>query len=301
MRLNPILNRTVFSAVIGLLALAGCTDARRSESQSHAVSPSPTVAAPAAQGDVAAALQGRWDVTALDGQPIRGIDLSSDGSTIWWEPGCAGQSRRFSVDGTAIKVAPPQQLQAVCDIGLPDQLGAVFAAIDAARTIEVTDDGRITLSGGHRLDLVRIAPLAVATAAPTPVDPDTPVSSSGPLPTPTTLAGEWKVAAIDGKDFNENYGLALSGSAREIWWNPRCAGMARSYTIAGTALTIAPALRQGPPPRAGDPPAPVCAIGLPQRLPEVVRALDAASRIERTPSNGILISGGGHSLLLFSQ
>jgi hypothetical protein len=32
-----------------------------------------------------------------------------------------------------------------------------------------------------------------------------------------------------------------------------------------------------------------------------MRALDAAQTVERTPQNGILIAGGGHSLLLFSQ
>jgi hypothetical protein len=40
---------------------------------------------------------------------------------------------------------------------------------------------------------------------------------------------------------------------------------------------------------------------LPPRLADVMRALDAASTVGRTSSNGIEISGRGHSVLLFSQ
>lgn len=80
------------------------------------------------------------------------------------------------------------------------------------------------------------AALAASCSQPAPDAPPSPTSSSSeasPAPTrsaapaPATLAGEWKVAAIDGKDFNESYGLALSADAREIWWAPRCAGMVR--------------------------------------------------------------------------
>ncbi len=120
------------------------------------------------------------------------------------------------------------------------------------------------------------------------------------IPAPTTLAGEWKVAGIDGQDPNESYGIALSASDDKIWWESRCAGMARGYSIKGSAITVDRAPLLGPPPPPGILP-PVCAIGLPPRLLDVVRALDAATHVRRTPSNGIEISGGGHSLLLFSQ
>jgi len=51
----------------------------------------------------------------------------------------------------------------------------------------------------------------------------------------------------------------------------------------------------------GTPAPPVCAIGLPPRINEVTRAIDNATTIGRTANNGAEISGGGHSLLLFSQ
>lgn len=148
---------------------------------------------------------------------------------------------------------------------------------------------------------------ACAQPAPQPDATPTPTSSTAASPTakdqpaPVTLSGEWKIAAIDGQDFNEPYGLAFSANATEIWWDPRCAGMVRGYAIDGNAIRIGRAPSLGPPPPPGTPPPPVCAIGLPARLPEAVRALDAATRVVRTPSNGVDLSGGGHSLLLFSQ
>ena len=115
-----------------------------------------------------------------------------------------------------------------------------------------------------------------------------------------SLKGEWRVAGIDGKPFDEPYGLALSADSEEIWWAPRCAGLIRSYEISGTAVRFGPAraLRAAPP---GTLAPPVCAIGLPPRIDKVTRAIDSATTIGRTANNGVEISGGGHSLLLFSQ
>ena len=126
-------------------------------------------------------------------------------------------------------------------------------------------------------------------------------TASRPVAAPvTTLAGEWRVAAIDGRAIDQPVALALSASDAEIWWSPRCAGMARSYRIAGDAFSAGPPLgtvRRKP----GDPTPPVCAIGLPPRLSELFAALDAGRRIARTPSNGVEISGNGRSLTLFGQ
>jgi hypothetical protein len=114
----------------------------------------------------------------------------------------------------------------------------------------------------------------------------------------SSLAGEWRVAGIDGQPFDESYGLALSGSDSELWWSPKCAEFVRSYRIAGGSIGFGPSA--GAPASDGRP-APVCLPGLPARLGAVFAAIDSAQRIERTPANGIEISGGGHSLLLFSQ
>jgi hypothetical protein len=97
---------------------------------------------------------------------------------------------------------------------------------------------------------------------------------------------------------DEPIGIALSADAEILWWEPRCAGMARRYQISGRQVAFTSVL---PPRRLGEPTPPVCAIGLPPRLDEVFRAIDAATEIVRTPENGILLRGGGRSLLIFSQ
>jgi hypothetical protein len=121
--------------------------------------------------------------------------------------------------------------------------------------------------------------------------------SEGPV---ITLAGEWRVAGIDGQALDQPVGLALSADAEEIWWAPRCAGFVRTYRISRSAFATGPA-KGTVTPKPGVPPPPVCAIGLPPRLDEVTRAIASATIIRRTGNGGVELSGGGHSLLLFAQ
>lgn len=133
-------------------------------------------------------------------------------------------------------------------------------------------------------------------AAPEPLEAAAPPRQA--VLTVTSLSGAWRVAAIDGKPLNEPYGLALTGDENRLWWEPACAGIIRNYRINGGSVRFTPT---SPPVPAGSPTRPVCTIGLTPRLVDVSRALDAASTISRTPENGILIEGGGHSITLFSQ
>ena len=134
--------------------------------------------------------------------------------------------------------------------------------------------------------------------------PSLPTASSSPNPPSyaaepsISLSGYWRVAGIDGTEFDEPVGIALKGDEAAIWWEPRCAGVARGYQITGRSITF----KSLESPRAPDSPtAPVCAIGLPPRLNDVFAALDAATSVERTPANGIQIAGGSRSVTLFSQ
>lgn len=122
------------------------------------------------------------------------------------------------------------------------------------------------------------------------------VAELTPIP---SLEGEWRVAGIDGKPFDEPYGLSLSADDEEIWWAPRCAQIARRYRIEGTTIRVTS--MELAPEAAGQGPPPPCAIGLPPRLDEVTRAIDSATTIGRTANNGVELRGGGRSLLLFSQ
>ncbi|HSG54065.1 MAG TPA: hypothetical protein VLA45_01330 [Paracoccaceae bacterium] len=144
-------------------------------------------------------------------------------------------------------------------------------------------------------------PHASSTERPSSERPPAERQFVAPLADVAGLEGEWRVAGIDGQSLDQPVGIALSASATEIWWEPRCAGMARSYAIDGQRFTALPILPDGPAPTPGAPPPPVCAIGLPTGLAEVFRAIEDADTIGRTPQNGIAISGPDHSLVLFSQ
>lgn len=113
-----------------------------------------------------------------------------------------------------------------------------------------------------------------------------------------SLAGEWRVAAIDGHSLDLPVGLALSGDDARLWWEPQCAGIIRRYQIKGRSVSFsrpdAPASSEGSPKL-------VCSIGLHPRLGDVTRALDEANEVSRTSSNGVLISGPSHSVTLFAQ
>lgn len=141
--------------------------------------------------------------------------------------------------------------------------------------------------------------LALSACATGPGEPGGDANRPDAAQTVQSLAGAWRVAGIDGKALDEPYGIALEADDTMIWWAPRCARQERLYQITGDKVrfTVNPLLQPAP----GKPGMPVCMIGLPPRLDDVNRALDAATRIQRTESNGILISGGGHSIMLFSQ
>ncbi len=133
---------------------------------------------------------------------------------------------------------------------------------------------------------------ALAACQPVP----NPAASGGPVTgAVATLAGEWRVAAIDGQDFDDPHVLALRGDAERLWWDPICAAQVRRYRIDGSRIALSSAYTRETAPQV------ICLIAPPARLAEVMRALDAAETVARTPENGILISGGGRSVLLFSQ
>lgn len=128
--------------------------------------------------------------------------------------------------------------------------------------------------GGRRLELRRSATFDVAEAS------------------TVVLAGEWRVAELNGEDIGKPYPIALSANGQRIWWEPSCALQYRIYNIQGQRFTVSP-------------PAPstsaVCDIAIPDELPRIWAALESADTIKLTPANGIRISGGRLSVTLFSQ
>ncbi|MFC4256938.1 hypothetical protein GRI97_14560 [Altererythrobacter xixiisoli] len=112
------------------------------------------------------------------------------------------------------------------------------------------------------------------------------------------LIGEYRVASINGLPLDGEIGIALSIKGALLSFEPTCAGFVWNIGFTGDRLrTSRHRAAQGPD---GMPP-PVCAIAVAPEQAALARALDAVSRAERTPSNGILLSGEGSSVLLFSQ
>ncbi|WP_435418863.1 hypothetical protein WAB17_04720 [Parerythrobacter aurantius] len=162
----------------------------------------------------------------------------------------------------------------MCARGLTQEEQQVERAFDELELILRVEGGVYVEGGGEKVQL-RLVPSEAQRSA-RAVD----------------LSGEWRVAGIDGKPIDQSYGLAIRADFRNVWWEPGCAGQGRDYAIVGNRFETLP-----PPPG----PATVCAIGYPPEVPQIWQAMDAADTIARTPENGVLISGGGRSVLLFSQ
>ncbi len=119
-------------------------------SAAHAGASGETFPAPSSGGEPMAAvetLEGHWRLGGLDGGDLTGIALTGTGSTLYWEPTCAGFSLDYRIEGNTIAFTG-ERPGIVCRIGYPRELEAIFAALRAAKTIERTASNGIRLAGG---------------------------------------------------------------------------------------------------------------------------------------------------------
>jgi hypothetical protein len=113
--------------------------------------------------------------------------------------------------------------------------------------------------------------------------------SSSIIASPETLAGEYRVAGIDGADVNLPHGISASITNERIDIQSDCIRFAWTYRFEGQSLVTEQA------------PVASCRRAL---LPEeraLAEAMEAADAVRRTPANGIEFSGGGRSVTLFGQ
>lgn len=149
-----------------------------------------------------------------------------------------------------------------------------------------------------RLSLICIAALAACgTAKEAPpaqsLPTDRSVQAVRPLIPAGNLTGEYRVAGIDGAAIDAPFGLALSISDTRIDFDGPCGGYAWDYLLEGTRLenvrTVSPY------------PACLARARIHHRVFDLARALDAVTVAERTPANGIELSGADRSVTLYSQ
>lgn len=238
---------------------------------------------PAQSAAGAPEIEGRYVVAYVnEAPPVIGIEGSEptvaiDARRIHFSSQCIYADWSYRRDGERLDTGSWDyggELVAMCARALAPGEAAIQAAIDGASEVRFVQGG-LWLSGeGGTVQLRRVPdPAAVAARA---VD----------------LTGEWRVAAIDGRDLAGDYGIALSADFDRVWWEPGCAAQFRDYTITGSAFAALPR---------SDRPEVVCEIGVPPEVMQIWSALDAADTIRRTEANGVEIAGGGRSVLLFSQ
>lgn len=127
--------------------------------------------------------------------------------------------------------------------------------------------------------------------------PDT-AKNNPPANSPVTapvgsLVGEYRVAGIDSAPLDAPIGLALTVTDSRIIFDAACGGFAWDYTRGATGLATA---------RVVSPEADCLArTSFPRVVFDLAAALDAVTTTERTPSNAVVLSGGGRSVTLYSQ
>ncbi|WP_252259084.1 hypothetical protein [Erythrobacter aurantius] len=153
------------------------------------------------------------------------------------------------------------------------------------------------------LALLPVPLLLVACYQAEPLAGNVPDPDSLPDPVPAALTGEYRVAAIDGEEVGGGIGIALSVTDGMMWFDPRCAGFSWTYTYADGVLTTdrPEKPRSGEGPFVARPMRPTCRIAVHPEQQRLATALDAVTNAWKTPSNGVELNGGGHSVTLFSQ
>lgn len=127
------------------------------------------------------------------------------------------------------------------------------------------------------------------TLAAAPPAASTPAGNGRAITEAEALAGEYRIAGADDQDIDLPHGITATIDAETIRVNASCVNFAWTYRFDGTRFVTETL------------PAISCERGLFPEEEAVQAAFDAAEAVARLPSNGIEFSGGGHSVVLFSQ
>lgn len=150
-------------------------------------------------------------------------------------------------------------------------------------------------------------PAAPPASEPT-VQPTRQQSEQQPEPLPENaltsvaeLQGEYRVAGIDDEPLNTQFGIALSIAGQVLSFDPVCAGFVWTISIAQDGRLDLVRNPDFGPERQADGTFAVCDVVVPPELTQLGEALDQISIAQRTLDGGLLLSGNGRSVTLFSQ
>lgn len=103
------------------------------------------------------------------------------------------------------------------------------------------------------------------------------------------LAGEYRVAGVDGEDVNLPHGITASITGERIDVQSDCVRFAWTYRFEDRLLVTEQA------------PVASCRRALLPLEQALTEAVEAADIVRRTPANGVELSGSGRSVTMFSQ
>lgn len=134
-------------------------------------------------------------------------------------------------------------------------------------------------------------PAATASPSAGPFPPTSAPGSvaEGAIVSAAELVGEYRIPGADGQDINLPHGISAIIDETTIRVSADCLNFAWDYRFEGSRLVTEST------------PVASCRRGLLPEEEAVRAAFDAAEGVRRLPSNGIEFSGGGRSVLLFSQ
>lgn len=140
-----------------------------------------------------------------------------------------------------------------------------------------------------------VLPACQPDAGPPDPAPTAPASAaSGAAPPPSaesrvSLAGEYRVAGVDGQDVNLPHAITVSVTGTVIRYASQCVGGMWSYRQDGNAIELERI------------PTEACERSLYPEEAAIETVFANSATVSRTASNGLQVEGGGHSLTLFSQ
>lgn len=115
------------------------------------------------------------------------------------------------------------------------------------------------------------------------------------------LQGEYRVAGIDDAPLDAPFGIALSIAGPVLSFQPVCAGFVWTIGISQDGRLDLVRNPDFGPERQSDGSFAICDVEVAPELYQLGQALDHVSLARQTPDGGLLLSGDGRSVTLFSQ